>query len=72
MSEVAALIQGKSFAVEENLDNMVADEVLFGQFCKELIRKMDKLEQFDLPDEALRIVEEVKEDSTRMYGGIRG
>ncbi len=58
--------------MEENLDNTVIDEILFGQFCKELMRKMDKLEQLDLPDEALKIVEEIKEDSTRMYGGIRG
>ncbi|WP_251178081.1 hypothetical protein [Adlercreutzia agrestimuris] len=58
--------------MSERLDDMSVTETLLSQFCKELIRKMNKLEQLDLPDEALIIIKEVKEDSTEMYGATKG
>lgn len=58
--------------MSERLEDMPLTETLLSQFCKELIRKMDKLEQLDLPEEALCIIKEVKEDSTEMYGATKG
>ncbi|MEY8561642.1 hypothetical protein AALA21_01085 [Eggerthellaceae bacterium 3-80] len=58
--------------MSERLEDMPVTETLLSQFCKELIRKMDKLEQLDLPEEALCIIKEVKEDSTEMYGATKG
>ena len=58
--------------MDERLEDMPVTETLLSQFCKELIRKMDKLEQLDLPEEATEIIKEVKEDSTEMYGATKG
>lgn len=58
--------------MEEKEDLMPVTETLLSQYTKELARKLKRLKEMELPDEAMALIDEMLEDATEMYGATKG